>query len=303
MRRKTLVFLLLFTVLIFNAQYIKMPLDTNRAWKQSWFATYTYPVNASYNSVYQLKVKNDTIINGITYNVLKRTTISYYSSNGGYYSPGPVIQFLRQDTILKRVIILSGSQEKIIYNFNKIVGDTANLFFYGSVSTYTLQHKDSVLLNDGLYHKRYNFLSNSAGGVIEGVGSSYGLLTPYGLGYGTGDNLDCMAKINPSIQTIYSQGGNNSSCAIVTNIKDAEFYKNLISLYPNPSDKVVNIKTDGVVPKSIEIIDLLGVKIFFKDSFTKENNMIDVNSFPQGIYFIKVNIANTSVVSRFIKIN
>jgi hypothetical protein len=91
---------------------------------------------------------------------------------------------LRQDTVLKRIIQLDNTQEKILYNFSKNIGDTALLTSFGfgaSSLTYTLLSKDSVLINDGFYHKRYKFYPNPNDyvTVIEGIGSTAGLFSPW----------------------------------------------------------------------------------------------------------------------------
>ncbi len=286
MKKKLLILSLLFVFLMTNAQYIKMPFDTNHCWKQSWYAYFTYPVTANYNSTYQLKVVKDTIINNKTYCILKRTTTSYYSSNGGYMASGADVFYLRQDTILKRVIILSSSQEYILYNFNKTVGDTAKLFSAGTVSTFTLTYKDSVLLNDGNYHKRYNFGGTGAGNTIEGVGSTLGLVTPYQVGYGNGHQLICMAKIVPSIQTIYSQSGNSSSCLLVTDINKKIFVKDEMKIYPNPTNSILNIESIGSATH-LKITNFLG-EVIYSTNILSQKLQLNINDFRNGIYFLQI---------------
>ena len=175
MKRIILVFLL---VLVYSgsiAQYKKMPLDTSHYWQQQYNSGAMFP-NPPYTCYTTLKVLKDSVRNSKTYKFIKATP----------YCGSTYFGLIREDTVLKRVIILDNNQEKILYNFNKNVGDTAMLTDeLWSPQTYTLQLKDSVLINDSLYHKRYRYACSGCNAtgfnvtVIEGVGSTFGLLSPW----------------------------------------------------------------------------------------------------------------------------
>ena len=293
--RYFLLYVTLFVAFTSRAQKHKLPLDTNYAWNESWFLAYTYPVNASYNSTYQINIIKDTIINSKIYQKLKNTTTSYYSSNGGYYYPNSALQlkYIRQDTILKRVVVLDNSlNEKILYNFNKSIGDTAQTFSYGGVTTYTIMSIDSILLNDAKYHKRYNGL------FIEGVGSIHGLLTPY-VGFDGGNYLNCMAKINPTLQTIYHQSGNGNSCPIATSVKNYQRF-NSIYVYPNPTNDYLYLNTENAKPNTVDIYNSFGqlLKTIVVEDYLEKLNVIE---FTAGFYILKINFQNYFVQQRFIK--
>ena len=302
MKKIQLTLFLLCFCIIANAQYLKMPLDTNHCWSQSWYAYYTSgSVSNNCNGTYQLKVRKDTVINGTIYQVLKKTTITSYYSNGpcpasGYYTE----KYIRQDTLLKIVVILDANQEKILYNFNKNVGDTANLFIAGTIRSMILQTKDSLLLNDGIYHKRFNFsdgFGNYGGDVIEGVGALTGLVTPCFTGIGFGDNLICMAKINPNLQTIYHQAGNSYSCSIVTSIKPNELLPNSFAIFPNPTNSILTIQTEEEIT-SITIYNTIGEACSFKPLSIKS---IDISGLSSGVYYLEVKTAKGLAHKKFVK--
>jgi hypothetical protein len=128
-----------------------MPLDTNYYWQQTYNVTQSpFPW---YSCCYNIKVIKDSIIGGVTYKFLRNTN-GYCSVQGYSVSCSG---FLKQDTIKKILTSYQGGQERILYNFNKIVGDTTQLWSGGIMTTYTVTQLDSLLLNDGLYHKRFTY--------------------------------------------------------------------------------------------------------------------------------------------------
>ena len=292
--------------IIANAQYLKMPLDTNHCWRQDFYSAYSFPEQAEYNATYQLRVIRDTLISGTSYHILKKNTVSHSSStgNGSLYSPGyfpSAVFYIKQDTAQKIVIVLdANNQEKILYNFNKNVGDTANLFIGNSVRTMTLQTKDSLFLNDGIYHKRFHFLDGSGyygGYVIEGVGALTGLVTPCFVGIEFVDHIVCMAKINPTIQTIYHQNGIGYSCSIVTSIKPNELLINTFTIFPNPTNSLLTLQTDEEIT-SITIYNTIGETCSFKPLSAKS---IDISGLSSGVYYLEVKTAKGLAHKKFVK--
>lgn len=269
-----------------------MPLDTNHIWQEH--CGY-YPSLPGVTNVFQVKVIKDSVINGKIYKYMK-----VYGSTCSTFPN--TYAFLRQDTILKRIIIFRNNQDNILYNFNKNVGDTAKLFcLVSGVLTYTCGHKDSVLLSDGFYHKRFNFNGNIPGDIIEGVGSTRGLIWPYCITFDSNMSLQCLAQITPS-QTIYSSGGIGTNCPMITGINNSlSDYKIFISIFPNPTSDNLNIKTTTTVPNSIEIKNVLGQTIFFTNNILQDITTVNVKDFSQGIYFITVDLGDKNVTGHFIK--
>ena len=69
-----------------------------------------------------------------------------------------------------------------------------------------------------------------------------------------------------------------------------------ICIYPNPTDKEININSTEVI-KSVEIENVLG-QILYRNSFNSQKIMVSVNNFPNGIYLIKI---NGTEVRKFVK--
>ena len=69
-----------------------------------------------------------------------------------------------------------------------------------------------------------------------------------------------------------------------------------ISLYPNPTNDILNIKLSNI--KSIEIIDLNGRIVMSKKSNLKD---IDVSLLESGIYLANIETPNGNFIEKFIK--
>jgi hypothetical protein len=74
---------------------------------------------------------------------------------------------------------------------------------------------------------------------------------------------------------------------------------NKISIYPNPTNGLLNIKSKSVI-EQIEVFDMLGRQISSQkyDTFDVELNL---SEFKDGIYFIKINSGSTFTTRKIIK--
>jgi len=298
--RKVIIVILVFIKLAANAQYFKMPLDTNHYWRERYSSTqFENGSLVTRTCDYQYNITKDTVINALTY---KKVVLRH---NICEVQPlVPQTSFLRQDTIAKRIIMRYNNQEYILYNFNKSAGDTAKLFnqmLTPPVSTYTVNTRDSVLLNDGYYHKRLLMDGSPNYSMIEGIGGEYGLVTPNFIGFGVGSTLQCMGKTYPSQSTIYHLSGTSFSCDAVVNVRQILNEIPGLFIFPNPTSDILNIKTENVIPKSIEIKNILGQIILNMNNINRDISTINIQDFSPGIYFIKVKLADKNISGHFIK--
>ncbi len=105
-------------------------------------------------------------------------------------------------------------------------------------------------------------------------GTTYG---NYALSYyGDDDNicLTCLNSTTGDILQIYTEG------LVATQIKTNS--KNNLQIYPNPTNGIINIKTQEQV-KKITISDITG-KVILKTTKTK----IDFSKQKRGIYFLQI---------------
>lgn len=73
---------------------------------------------------------------------------------------------------------------------------------------------------------------------------------------------------------------------------------NNIKLYPNPSNGIVNIKSNHIDKYNVEIYDLVGNLIF--KTIKQGDSIIDLSSFVRGIYVFKLSTEENSVSKRIV---
>jgi len=161
-------------------------IDTNKVW--NFVGCYGPP--PYYTTFY--KFKQDTSITGTPYYRLLYSTDSvvWHYEN---------MALLREDTINRKVYILSNNTEGLLYDFDLSVGDSVIVFNTGCLGgasiTMHLQTIDSVLMQNQTYRKRFhfNYLNYQ---WIEGIGSPAGLLHPGCFLTGNCEQLVCYYENN-----------------------------------------------------------------------------------------------------------
>ena len=71
-----------------------------------------------------------------------------------------------------------------------------------------------------------------------------------------------------------------------------------VSLYPNPAYASVTVVCQGL--KKVTLINLLGQPLQVSETRSDEVSL-DVQKLPEGVYFVKVETSDASVVRKFVK--
>ena len=74
---------------------------------------------------------------------------------------------------------------------------------------------------------------------------------------------------------------------------------NAIRIYPNPSNNIINIETEG--NGELSIYDLLG-NVLFKQEIKSANTQVDISHLKSGSYLIKIKCVNQQRTTEFIKL-
>jgi hypothetical protein len=84
-----------------------------------------------------------------------------------------------------------------------------------------------------------------------------------------------------------------------TSVENFIIQDNLIIIYPNPVSEIINIELNSSNPEiiNIEIFDILGIPIKMINS-TTNNNQINIEHLPAGIYYVKIG----SIIKKFVKL-
>ena len=75
---------------------------------------------------------------------------------------------------------------------------------------------------------------------------------------------------------------------------------NVISVYPNPANEILNIEyhTTSSASTNIEIVDLVGHSVLKQPIKVNDVNTLKISSLPSGVYLLKVNESITKIFVR-----
>ncbi len=109
-------------------------------------------------------------------------------------------------------------------------------------------------------------------------------------------SLDCLSPRAAAVAKV------DSSCSVTTSIGEIATESNALKVYPNPASAqlVVDFSTiDGV--QQIKINDLTGKLIYSENNIiAKQSTNLDVSEWSEGIYFVRVETTNTSIVRKIV---
>ncbi|MHC1776387.1 MAG: T9SS type A sorting domain-containing protein [Lentimicrobium sp.] len=236
---------------------------------------------------YSIMIFGDTIIDSQIYHKLTTPWVEVVSTGGctqqnfsGYQGA------IRQDIPGKKVFFVppSASDEILLYDFNMEVGDTVRGYLQlFHAPTDVVAEIDSVLVGD-TYRKRWSI--NPCYGIylIEGVGSTFGLLAPY---------PGCMTDMNDYSLTCFNQDGLSvypdlfSECLLITSINDADITGHTVHIFPNPSNGSFTVAFDR--PDEITEIRISGITgntVFQKK--TENLSTVTITGIPAGTYILTI---------------
>ena len=97
---------------------------------------------------------------------------------------------------------------------------------------------------------------------------------------------------------------NGESVNVEVLLNDATFVNSLlengITIYPNPTNGMINFESDGYNIKKLTIFDVTG-KTLIKRTEIQQNEIIDLSSFENGIYIISIQTDNEIFTTKIIK--
>lgn len=90
--------------------------------------------------------------------------------------------------------------------------------------------------------------------------------------------------------------------ALPTLLGTTDFMLENIAVYPNPSSDVFNVRLGAVIPQKVEVWDISGKLILsYKDFVSTSELNLDLSSFANGIYFLKIVSDDKYSVRKLIK--
>ncbi len=296
MRKLILYFIVLAFSFFCRAQtnvYHPFP-DSNAVWTISASGCCTsncpgppFPNPVIYEYKFSYFIENDTVLNSLVYHKLYQSGWwrSYCSSGFPPATWAPLSKnyqgAYRQDTALRKVYWAAhNAQECLLLDFTMQVGDTVQGCF-SCPPFLTVTSIDSVQVG-GNYCKRWNLSGSYPVSLIEGVGSTAGLLEPM-CPFEYSGTLLCFAR---SGQVVYPDTA--TSCDLLTAIKSRE-PSYFFSIEPNPFSEETYVRTAGELQMANVIIqNMLGEEKVLMKGISGNEIHLKRGDLPAGIYILRI---------------
>lgn len=245
---------------------------------------------------YSIRITGDTLINGEVYH--KLTTPFVETSLTGGCSQTMFAGYkgaFRQDISLRKVYFVPPalSSEQLLYDFNLDTGDTVRGYLAGfNEEPDIVLSVDSVLIGDS-FHKRWLINECYQIYLIEGLGSTYGLLEP---------SPGCATDMNGYIVECLSHNGEtlypgSSECALVTSVIRREEISDEINVYPNPSRGSITIDLKNLTGDfTLKLSTITGQIIFLKELSAQDS--FTLNDLPKGILLLSMHDKQNRITGR-----
>lgn len=323
MKKLIPILLLLFSLNSFSQTYFPFP-DSAGVWRVR-ADNYSGPFGTlSSISFYDYFLNGDTIINSTLYSKMYRSfhggNYIIDTANSSYY--GALRELNKQIYFYPDSNMHTGnpgdfcyywnwnssnySEDLLLYDFNAGVGDTVHYFHLDS-SYVIINSIDSILIQ-GQYRKRYHHsgLMNFSGpcgwfgsySYVEGIGNTIeGLFHMLMYYFEHAYYLRCFEDEN----ILYSNVGD---CSLFGVGIEEQFNENNLKIYPNPGStnltiELIDIKTS--FNAQVYLFDITGKEIY-STSINQSINTIDVSSFKNGLYLLKIVSDKGEVKSSLISI-
>lgn len=278
------------------------PFPTSDVTWREWYGGY----QCGYCTDYQNVNTGDTIIGGQHYSKIRKTGVIYnedYSGHCSYqinsYYSNIYNGAYRNDSINKKVYYVppAAVTDTLLYDFNLNLYDTLHQsYLYNSaiMGICYVDEIDSVLINSK-YHKEFRITQDGAPGIyfylIEGIGSSYGLLASLMPYFECGSFLRCVIEEG---RTVYPDS--SYSCDLITSSPEIPGPVFFTKFYPNPVTDFASVDFPPNVDKiDLSITNILGIEIL-RINGLKDGEKIDLSTLQEGLYLYKVS-HGTSIIS------
>jgi Zn-dependent metalloprotease len=90
------------------------------------------------------------------------------------------------------------------------------------------------------------------------------------------------------------------NCTEALSINDFNFLGNNISIYPNPSQGIFNVKMKSISDFRYEVLDITGKSIMSRMSINNNTFKVDLSNYSKGIYFFKLFSSEGAVTKKLI---
>lgn len=278
--------MILLSAYLYAQSDIYHPIPTSGAIWREYFGG--YEVNCT---DHQITISGDTLIEGKTYQKLQKFGVIYMGVAGNNCL-GPVgsifnnyVGAFRNDIIEKKVYYVpeGSSSEIVLYDFNLVLNEPlpeTYLYHYFSSDTSFISKIDSILIGNE-YHKRFgvsNSIQTEYVYLIEGIGSSFGLLSELHAPFEFGSQLICYKQDDVTVYPDQSY-----ECILVTGIDDPVQKPAEFSVSPNPITSGIGVISMPGLSQSADLIlyDIIGNEVL-KLNNIRQGSILNTGGLNQG---------------------
>jgi hypothetical protein len=279
------------------------PFPTDSAFWYSYFLNVQDPWTHSMTTLHYLD--GDTVVNGVTYQVLRVNEWSYDHFNeppyttSEYFSTGELAAFIRQDTIARTVYIydLWDETEYLCYDFSIGVGPYPPTYATSLQSEWDVIAVDSVLLGDG-YHRRLVFSDDHY--LIEGVGRTWGFLPVPGEYQGFVQTLLCQNHQGVQVYTGPIYTGPGFYCGVDLVSVPSSQAAPTMRIFPSPAFDQCQLT--NAPPNAAFVIRGMDGRVVLTGRCSGNGQaVIDVSGMPAAMYVVEVNNGAQRVREKLLK--
>lgn len=287
-----------------NAQTYYPFLGNDKKWN-ILHTSNSWPEDSGYCYTEQIRLGNDTLIDGITYKVI-------ISSKDSLLTRWNTIGFMRENIEDKNIFYLPVNKKEILlYDFSIEVNDTIETKFkFGEENTgvldsivkYVVISIDSIKINNQerkkINLKCLTYPWNITYSWIEGIGDIYGLFAPC-FPFMCGSENTLLLCFYEDDNLVYSNlTGTYNECFYWLVSETYQNMPSFISIYPNPSDGKYIISVSITEPYNLTIMNNTG-NIFLNKKIHGSYN-IDISNLNNGLYYFIFDFKNFRVVKKTI---
>lgn len=290
--------ILLFLTQLSQAQTcLPIPMDPTSMWRIDY--NYFEPEPWTFNGwEFRAFVAGDSVVNGQTYTLLKRSGIYTFQHSPVYTTTTFENSFyglIRMED--SKLYVNYDGFEFFLFDYNAQAGDSLYSEYYGHgfMNPLIIQSVDTIQI-DGVNHRRYWLPVTSeldARFFIEGIGHEYGLLEPIHT-FEDYAALYCYAENGNSI---YIQ--DTLLCDFTIGIQDITPVKFEVSVYPNPACEQFTISLQNHTTGVVVLNDLSGRQVL-EQQLTNKTTTLDVNGTKPGLYIYTIVCGNAEYMGKLI---
>lgn len=239
-------------------------------------------------------------------------------ANGEIDEIGSVVLDLELGTNLEATLLINGVEDEFMDDNSivKVIDNYQDMSFATNSITLTLKTDDYAeetswefidedgnviqesqpnLENDTVYTETFEVNPDSCYSFIIYDSYGDGICCSYGEGY---------YKLETDSEVLIYEGGEygpneETNFKVLSTLSTSVFKDSSVSIYPNPTNSVINIQTDISNDLKVSLYDITGKKLY--EGTMVNESIINLSKFANGVYFVKIDNENQSITKKVVK--